>query len=1126
MKRNLLKLIMDVSKRSLYILIVQIISMQFVLANEILGQSLAKVEVSISTKNASLEDIFSLIENQTDFVFVAEGPIVNSDARIDLNLKKSNLKYVLEELSRQFRYDFKRVNRNIYVRKRVKDEHILGEIIEYPLLDRVISGKVTDENGNELPGVNVLVKNTSLGTITDLGGNYSLNIPDDATKLVFSYVGYITEEVDIAGRTTVDFVLTPDIETLSEVVVIGYGTQKRKEVSGSVAQVDGKDLVQAPISTLTNSLTGRLPGLTIDQQSSEPGRENTVILVRGLGTIDIDDEDDINPNGALIVIDGVANVDGLDRLDPNDIESVTVLKDASAAIYGAQAASGVILVTTKRGEAGKPSFNYSFNAGFNSPASLVRPSNGLEYATFLNRQAFFNSGWDPDYTPLFSDAEIENIRNGTTPTTEWLESSYKDFFSQSSHNFSVRGGSENIRYYLSARYFQQGTIFVGDNNGENKQYNIRSNTDFTFGKGLDIGLNIALRQQDVENSAARGPGVLTNGLLTSPLLERFVNGDTRYPSEGRAFQNPTAMFRAGGYERNEVRNQSAMIKFNYEIPKVEGLAIGGFFSVGLNTDREKHFLVPWTYYVENSSDPNGIPEARTAGITQLDQRHDRTRILTSNFRTTYKKTIGEKHNLDALLQVEKQEIRTDWFSAGNDNFLSTASDFLGSGSNARDDSFVDGAASELARIGYSGRLNYNYKGKYIAQFLFRYDGSERFAKGQRFGFFPGASLAWVISDEDFLNNSELVSNLKLRASWGQLGNDRIGAFNYLSRFVIDGNTVVNGITVPGIVETGSANPDVTWETSETINLGLEAAFFGNRLTLEVDVFDMQTKGILTTPQLTLPEYTGITPPRQNIGQHQNRGIEVATSYRQQIGEFDFTIGGNASYTRNEVKFFDEPPFDEDYQSQTGRPWDSELEYHGIGIFRTQEQLDNLPTRPGDRLGMVIIQDANGDGEITLADRVRTDPGVHDFYYGITTQVSFKNFDMSMLWQGATGGLKTIAPYFSLGNNGLAYFANESWGPDNPNGRWPAPNQGADTDFYRVKANYIRLKTLEIGYTLPADLVSSVGLRSVRVYTSGFNLLTFSKVLSDIGFTDPEQLNINAWDYPTLKTVNFGVNVSF
>lgn len=1121
MKLKLLQAIIMLSKCTAYGFVVQVLFFNLLLANTGSAQktlSVREVQVVLNAGESKVRDVFNEIERNSDFRFAID----KNDLKSELNQKvgieggKNTVSDILIKISKESGIKFRQVNNNITV-SRLGEEKSLEQIDVVFLADQEISGKVTDENGQGLPGASIVVKGTLNGTTSDLEGNYKLGVPENAT-VVISFVGYLTQEIEVGSQSVIDLQMQVDAGQLEEVVVVGYGTQTRKEVSGAVAQVEGKVLTSAPISTLTNALSGRLPGLTIDQRSSEPGRESTSILVRGLGTI--------GNNSALIVIDGVANVDGLSRLDPNDIESVTVLKDASAAIYGAQAANGVILVTTKRGAVGAPKFNYSFNAGFNSPTSLLKVSNGLQYATFLNRQAFFESDWDENYTPLYSDAEIENIKSGATPTYEWLNASYKDSFSQTSHNFSVSGGSDNVRYFLSARYLQQGTIFVGDNNGQNKQYNIRSNTDFTFGKRLDVGLNIALRQQDVENSAARSPGVLVNAPLISPFLERYVNGDTRYPAQARAFQNPIAMFRAGGYESNERRNQSAKLKFNYEIPKVEGLAIGGFFSVGIDTDNAKNFLKPWTYYIENNTDPNDVPESRISGVTKLDQSHSRTRFLTSNFRTTFKKSLNEKHNLDALLQVEKQEIRSDWFSAGNDNFLSTASDLLGAASEAREDSYVNGAASERARIGYSGRLNYNYEGRYIAQFLFRYDGSERFAKGKRFGFFPGASLAWVISDESFFTNHSLVSNLKLRASWGQLGNDRIGDFNYLSRYVLGSNTVVNGSTVPGIVESGSANPDVTWETTETVNIGLEAAFFDNRLNLEMDVFNMNTTGILTSPQLTLPQYTGITPPQQNIGQHQNRGIEISTSYRQQVGDVNFSVGGNISYAKNKVKFFDEPPFDEPYQSQTGEAWGSPLQYHAIGIFKTQDQLDNLPTRPGDRLGMVIIQDANGDGEITIADRIRADPGNHKFYYGINTQVTFKKFDLSMLWQGATGGLKTVAPLFNPGNNGLAYIANESWSPDNPEGKWPAPNAGRDTDFYRVSANYIRLKTLEVGYTIPQSLAGTIGLGSVRVYLSGYNLLTFSSLLSEIGFTDPEQLNAEGRDYPTLKTVNFGVNVSF
>ena len=992
--------------------------------------------------------------------------------------------------------------------------------------NRTVSGTVTgSDDGLPLPQVSVLLKGTTTGVPTNIDGEYRIRVPEGGT-LVFSFLGYVTQEVEIGNRTVIDVVLEPDVTSLSEVVVVGYGEQQRKEVSGAVAQVSGEELTQAPISTLTNTLSGRLPGLTINQTSSEPGRESATVLIRGQGTIDTDTNDGINPNGALVVIDGIANVDGLARLDPNDIESVTILKDASAAIYGAQAANGVVLITTKRGKSGTPQFNYSFNQGFNSPISLAKLANAEEYMTFLNRNKARGDNWDPKALKLYSADAFAKVRSGETPDTEWYHSSFKEYFAQSQHNFSVRGGTEKTRYFFSARYLDQGTVFVGDNEGGNKQFNIRSNTDFTFGEGLDVGLNIALRQQNVRNHIGRQNGVITNALLSSPLLPKYVNGDTRYPAAGRAQQNPIAYLRTPGYESNERRNLSAQINFNYKIPALEGLAVGGFASVGISTDMQKNFNAPLTYYRPNAKDPkNGTPQAVKFLNTQLDHRNDRRQIVTTNFRTTYKKSIGE-HNMDVLLQVEQQEIRFDRVDAGKDKFLASSSDLLNAGSAAREDSYVSGSASERARLGYSGRLNYNFRGKYIFQYIFRYDGSDRFAKGKRFGFFPGASVAWVASDEDFLKNSSVVNFLKVRLSWGQLGNDRISAFNYLSRFSQGRNTVINGTTVPGVQEAGVPNPDVTWETSETKNIGIEASFFDNALSLELDLFETQTKGILVQPLLTLPQITGITPPRQNLGRHRNRGFELALNYNNQINEdLSFSVGGNVSFSRNKVLEFEEPPFDAAYQNQTGRRWGSPLMYHAIGIFKTQEQLDQLPKRSGDRLGWAIIQDTNGDGKITPADRIRVQPGYHEFFFGFNTRIAYKNFDLNMLWQGAAGGVRTLNTFFGPNNNGLAYWVGASWGTDNPNARFPAPGQGTDTDIYRVSADYLRLKTLELGYNLPKGLIEKMGFNSVRVYTNGYNLLTFSKLLSEYGFSDPEQTSAVGRDYPMLKTFNFGVNVS-
>lgn len=1120
MKLKLLQAIIMLSKCTAYGFVVQVLFFNLLLANTGSAQktlSVREVHVVLNAGESKVRDVFNQIERNSDFRFAID----KNDLKSELNQKvgieggKNTVSDILIKISKESGIKFRQVNNNITV-SRLRENKLLGQIDVVFLADQEISGKITDENGQGLPGASIVIKGTSNGTTSDLEGNYKLGVPENSTVII-SFVGYVTQEIEVGSQSVIDLQMRVDAGQLDEVIVVGYGTQRRKEVSGAVAQVEGRQLTKAPISTLTNSLTGRLPGLTVNQRSAEPGRESTSILVRGNATF--------GDNSALIVIDGVANIDGLDRLDPNDIESVTILKDASAAIYGAQAANGVVLVTTKRGKLGTPQFNYSANMGFNSPIGLTKIANGLEYATFVNRQAWMNSGWDPNYTPVIPNNVVEGLKNGTTPTTEWRDAAYKDFFTQTSHNLSVRGGIEKVKYFLSARYLNQGSVFEHDDIGNNKQYNIRSNLDFNLTERLDMGLDISLRQQDVANSATRFAAVLQNSGLTSPLLPKYLDGDMRYPASGRANQNPVPMMKEGGYEKNERRNQNARFTFNYKIPEIEGLAVGGFASIAISTDMSKTFTKPWTYYVPNTTDPNGTPEKRTNGNIRLDQSHNRYRALTSNFRTTYTKSIGE-HNIDVLLQLEQQKIRTDEFSAGNDNFLSTSSDQLNSGSSDRGDSFVSGQAFEQARISYSGRVNYNYQQRYMAQFLFRYDGSERFAEGQRFGFFPGGSVAWILSEEGFLRESSIVNNLKLRVSWGQLGNDRIPAFNYLSRFSFGASTVVNGGTVPGITEAGISNPNVTWEVSETTNVGIEAGFFNNKLTLEFDVFDTQTKGILAQPLLTLPQYTGITPPRQNIGQHQNRGFEIATSYRNQVGEVNFQIGGNIAHTKNKILFFDEPPFDESYQNQTGRPLGAGLFYHAIGIFRTQEQLDNLPTRPGDQLGDVIIQDANNDGEITIADRMRLDKTTNpDWVYGITTQIAFKNFDMSMLWQGALGGLKPIRSIFSDGQNGLAYYANNSWAPDNVDAKWPAPRRGEDTDFYQLTANYLRLKTLEIGYNIPESVTNTIGLSNLRVYVSGYNLITFDKN-AEIGASDPEQINDLSWDYPNLKTVNMGINVSF
>ncbi|WP_420322217.1 TonB-dependent receptor [Flagellimonas sp.] len=1108
---------------SLFILIVML-NLQ---ANNTYSQ---KTKVSLDYEDVTTENVLDAIERDTDFRFVYRLKDVNLQRLVTINVKDKSIHMVLDLLFEGTQTSFKVRNTQVMLKK-IKEKKVKPVKIEKAKKEEVqyaVNGTITDKDGQPLPGANIVEKGTANGVVSDFDGNFTLNVVDGNATLVISYIGFAAQEVPLNGQTQISVVLLEDTAGLDEVIVVGYGTQAKKEVTGAVAQVSGEDLTQAPVSTLTNTLTGRLPGLTIANSVSEPGREEFTVRVRGLSSFDADPNDGIDPNGALIVIDGIASADGLSRLDPNDIASVTVLKDASAAIYGARAAGGVVLVTTKRGGTGKPQFSYSSNIGFNTPIGNPKMADAAGYMLLKNFEQGWNNAWDPNAAPIFTDQEIQDARNGVTPSYDWIDIAYRETALQQNHNFSVRGGTDKVKYFASGRYLKQESLFEEDEIGENKQYNIRSNIDFALTDRLDLGIDLSGRQQNRQIAAQRDR-IFSNASLSIPILEPFVNGDTRFPTAGRATQNSIAVIRNSGYDRDEFNVYNGQIKFNYKVPGIEGLSLKGFTAISISNRYRKRFQTPFPYY---QLDGNGeIEEIFNGGSPFLFEFYSRNRQLTYNFGGTYARSFGE-HNIDLLAQVEKQEIRYDEFGGFNDSFISQASDIFNSGSADRANTDISGLASETARLNYSGRANYNYKGKYLAQFLFRYDGSERFGEGKRFGFFPGVSAGWVVSEEGFFDKVKPITFLKLRASWGELGNDRIQSFQYLQRFVFGQNTVVNGSTVSGVVTQGEPNPEVTWETTESLNFGLDSRWFNNHLSLDVEVFKNNTKDILLPPNLDVPAYTGIRVDqiRQNLGTVENKGFEVAANYTDQIDDdFYFSIGGNAAFVRNKVTEIRESRNpDAPWQDQTGKAFGGEVMYQGIGVFQTQAQLDdpNIPKRGDERLGSAIRRDVNGDGVITDLDRVRSDKStLPEWTYGITTSVNYKNFDFNMLWQGAAGAQRRLRTLGGDTQNALSWFVDNTWNPDNPNANFPAFTRDQDTDFFLLNTRYIRLKTVELGYTLPESAISTVGLSKVRLYVSGYNLVTFDK-LSDFGFTDPEQTQNFGWDFPSLATVNLGVNVTF
>ncbi len=992
-----------------------------------------------------------------------------------------------------------------------------------------VIGKVTDEKGVGVAGVSVLEKGTKNGVITDQDGNYSINVKDANSILQISYVGYSNQEVTVGAASRV-IKLESASKNLEDVVVVGYGTQRRSELTNAVVQTSGNELKKSNALSLSNSLSGRLAGVYINQRSAVPGFDDAQILVRGPKTF--------RNSSALIVIDGVANADpdGLNRLDPNDIESISVLKDASAAIYGAQSAGGVILVTTKRGKTGKPSFNFTTTHSFQSPTMKVKSADVFEYMNVLNDRRKLEG------TPAdFPDALIESFRNGTRRAEDWYDALVDGPAKQSRQSLTMRGGTEKVRYFVSLGTASQGGILRGDDKTKLRQYNVRSNVDVTVTDNFEVGLDLSVREKNTQTPQGNPGGDVGAFAFVSPLQEAYIGGDYRYPGEGWSQSNPAARLLSPGYRRYLADVASGTVRFRYNLPFVKGLTLDGFASIIKTYNYNKTFNYTWRYY-ERGVTPGEIVEKQSRTIEDIGLREDFSQSLrtTQNIKLTYNTQIND-HKFGVFVAYEQMQYKDNNFFAQRLGFASPLIDQLFAGSTDRQNWSNNGGATESARQNYFGRATYDYKSKYLIGLSARYDGSPIFPKETRFGFFPQASAAWVISNESFLPQN-LFSNLKLRASWGQLGNDRVNPFQYIGAFGYAPGFVVNGVDVRGISATSTPNPNITWEVSETTDLGLEAGFLNNRLTFEVDVFQTKTSNILGRRQASIPGYTGLELPDENIGKMNSRGFELQAGYRQNIGKLDLRINSNVSFTENEIVFFDETPQSEPYQKREGNPLGSELVYKSIGIYRNQSDLDKYVSYPGAAIGGLIFADLNNDGKIDGNDRYTfsttavNNNGVISVYpktqFGFTLGLNYSDFDLTMLLQGQGGAKWRLSSGFNSGasGNGLAYVANNSFSLENPDAVLPmiAPNGvgASNSDFYYHNAVWARFKSVELGYTLPRNLLTRVKISALRFYVSGDNVFMLYNNLKKYGSGDPELLSGNGGTYPNMRTLSFGLNLTF
>jgi TonB-linked outer membrane protein, SusC/RagA family len=1002
---------------------------------------------------------------------------------------------------------------------------------------QTISGRVV-AGDSAIAGATVQIKGTTQFTETDGNGSFSINAPANAT-LIVSSVGYITQEIKPTGRSMLVVTLQLADQELGEVVVIGYGAQKKATLTGSVATVSGREITKSPSPNVTNNLAGRLPGLIVNQRSGEPGRDDPNILIRGNTVITSDPNRMTEANAPLVIIDGVPR-SSMSRLNPNDIESISVLKDASAAIYGARAANGVILITTKRGKKGKPTFDFSYNYAFQSPTKIPDVLDAATFAEVYNEAEWYRQGRPSGFTPFFTDEAIQKFRDGSDPVlypnTDWVGEVLKPYSSQQQVNMQVTGGSEAVRYLLSFGTTGQDGNFRNDPT-RFRQYNIRANIDVALNSNLSLSAAVYTTMNNRKYSPIATNVNLINIIQANPtIVARYPNG---LIGPGRLGENPLLIDQRGLNTLEDFPVNSTFTA-TYKIPWVKGLRLDASYNYDIQNQFEKSWSIPYYYYEYNVNTKEYERKQGTGtAAASLSDTYRKWTTMLYNFRITYDKTFRKDHHIALMLGNEQQKNTFSFASAFRKNFVSTAIDQINVGSNAAADKDNSGSASAGAYNNYFGHLNYDFKSKYLFEFVFRYDGSQTFPKGNRYGFFPGVSAGWRLSEEPFIQNSlPFVDQLKLRASYGESGNDRVPQWQYLQAFSFGDNYVFGTADVAGIYPNTMPNPNITWDLSKKTDIGLEGSLWNGLLGFELIYWMQKRTDILYRRNLSVSNVFGFPGlPDENIGQVNSRGFEMQLRHRNHIGKLQYGVTGNAALAKSEIIFMDETPQAEPYQTQTGHPIGSALYYKADGIFRTQEELDAYPHDPGTQVGDIRVLDLNKDGTIDSKDQFRFDySATPQITFGLNTDFQYGNFDLNIFFLGQTRAYKYDATASVLGTSDFANAyvsrAKDRWSVNNPNGTMPRADHWApgNTTFFLYDATYVRLKSVQLGYTIPRTITSRIRFSDIRLYVSAFNLLTWAR---EIKWTDPEvNGNINAVDpanpapYPPQRVINLGINVKF
>lgn len=1050
--------------------------------------------LSVKMIEKSVAEILESIEQQSDFQFFYNSKLVDTKRVLSIDVKNKDVFAILDQMFKGSGVSYKVVGKDVILT--VKEKSVDQQ-------QKKVSGKITDQNGDPVIGANVIVVGTSNGTITDLDGGFSLEIDNPNAVLEVRYVGYITEKIPVGNKTNINVTLKDDMQQLADVVVIGYGVQKKENLTGAVDAVKGEKLSSRTVASTSQSLQGMSPGTTVMNGGGEPGADGAKIRIRGVGTLN-----DSNP---LILVDGVTMSD-IDNIDPQDIDNISILKDAaSSAIYGARAANGVILITTKRGKTGKVSVRYNGYVGWQSLTRQPKWVAADDYMRLLN-EACINANREPKY----SEEAIEKTMAGTDPynypNTDWWGLLFRTAL-QHKHTFSVNGGSEKVRTAFSVNYLKREGVMI---NSDSEQYGVRGNNDIKLSDKVDFGFDVNLNVKTRE-APARRDDVYWNLLHDVPPTVAAQNPDGTYPL-GPTNRNPLAAAKESGYQRIKYYQMIASPSLKYQV--YEDLSLTGRASIKEDFEigkRHNNFYEFKDY------------ETKQVALTwqnSLDEWNAHNHYIDWQAMADYDKTFG--HNHIHVLVGFSQEYN-QWKKTGGSrrDFYSNDLQELNTGSTEGQTN--EGQGNEWAMRSAFGRVNYAYHDKYLLEANFRYDGSSRFAKGNRYGFFPSFSGAWRISEEPFLKEKENLGNMKVRVSWGKLGNQNIDLYQYIHTMSLGQNYTLNGQLVNGIAQTALANELISWETTTSFDAGFDLGLWKNKFTLTADFYIRKTDDILL--KRDIPLTVGLDAPFQNVGSVKNTGWELALSYQDKIGDFEYSVIGTLSDVKNKILEFGEKSTWDWYVNMEGESIESLYGYVAEGLFQTQEEVDNhafqhTMTGPGD----VIYKDINKDGIINGDDKVVIGSTIPRYSYGITLNGKYKGFDMNLFFNGVgkcNGYQMGALIEGPIWDGFTTKEVLDRWTPENTDASWPrlvynTVHNQEPSSFWIQNTSYFRLKNVQVGYTLPKPALNKLHISNVRVYVSGENMFTLTKAKN----LDPEFPNGRATYYPQTKIFSLGLDVTF